>query len=207
MRIGFDLDGTLLTCENRQSAVLRACAQSCGIKLNTSAVWKLKREGLSTYKALLVHGLDPSVADIVVRRWHRDIESPSWQLLDSLIDGVRPVLSELNKNGHSLFLLTARSRAELVDHTLRRNSIRQHFDDVVIVSAETVIVQEKAAAIKREKAEIFVGDTESDYMAAKLAGVRFAAVDTGQRSRAFLFGSGVGMCYSQIKNVFTDIFI
>jgi phosphoglycolate phosphatase-like HAD superfamily hydrolase len=51
-------------------------------------------------------------------------------------------------------------------------------------------VAQKSKALESLKADIFIGDTETDHEAALLANVEFVAVASGQRCRKYLAAKG-----------------
>ena len=57
MTVVLDFDGTLITCEPRQSAVLHSILIRYGVELDLKHLWEQKREGVSTLRALEALGI------------------------------------------------------------------------------------------------------------------------------------------------------
>lgn len=189
-KLALDLDGTLISCEPRQSAVLSAALVCRKANADLRKIWELKREGDSTRDALKKSGLKSTLAQSVADDWQRMIEEPVWLELDSVLPGVRETLDAMRAAGAQLWLMTARSRGEWAAQQLARLQLISSFHRVLIVSASEPIPA-KAQALREMDADAFFGDTESDWGAARKAGVPFYAVSTGQRSARFLSAKGV----------------
>ena len=191
--IALDLDGTLITCEPRQSAVLRAACIRNGICADVAAVWRLKRSGKSTLQALEILGTPTPLASKVAADWIAMIEEPQWLALDSAFPGTHPWLTAVKESGHQLQLITARRRAEFLRPELRNLGLESFFSWIHCVS-EGAVSSAKANHLQHSGARLFIGDSESDALAAKYAGCPFAAVSTGQLSEEFLQGAvGAGI--------------
>jgi phosphoglycolate phosphatase-like HAD superfamily hydrolase len=198
----FDLDGTLITCEPRQQAVLRSVLVACG-PVNLAAVWDRKRSGLSTRDALVSQGLSQASADIAAERWRERIEDYFWLQLDECLPSVRQTLRTLSQANAKLLLLTARSRPEWVRPQLGRVRLAEFFDEVFVVPSLHA-VSTKAAILMREKADYYFGDTESDMAAARKAKVPAFIVGTGQRSESFLLSAGADAVFASLEDAVTQ---
>jgi phosphoglycolate phosphatase-like HAD superfamily hydrolase len=189
MKIFLDLDGTLISNSVRQCLLLNAKAMLHDRKLDTEAVWSAKREGQSNRQVLAELHFACHEIDDICSAWARDIETPYWLALDSVIPGVGAALRELSRD-NDLALLTARqNRANLLSQ-LYAKDLYEYFTDIHVVSPQGV-AQGKARILEDEGADLFVGDGETDFSAASQAGIRFIGVSSGQRSEAFLKRSGV----------------
>lgn len=204
MRIALDLDGTIITCENRQSAVLAAILRSKKIEASVRDVWLLKRQGFTTREALIRNGLPEEVASDIDARWKSVIEEPYWLSMDSLPFQTRSTLEDMVDQGNSLYLLTARSRAEHVGNQLVHLGIRSMFKQIFIVSTRNPHI-EKSKILLQIMADCFIGDSESDYSAASIAGVNFFGVTSGQRNEVFLKLKGIENLYPSITNVWSSL--
>jgi phosphoglycolate phosphatase-like HAD superfamily hydrolase len=189
MIIALDFDGTLVDCEARQMAVLSAVSLRQGISVDLNSVWKFKRSGLNTRDALISTGISTSRSVALQSAWLSEIENTGWLSLDQLFPGVRGVLGAWSRSGHALSLLSARSRGEWLACQVRNLGIAECFDDVICVNPLHAVAQ-KSKALLSLNADIFVGDTETDYESAMLAKVEFIAVSSGQRSREYLLAKG-----------------
>jgi phosphoglycolate phosphatase-like HAD superfamily hydrolase len=183
--IALDLDGTLLTCEPRQSTVLRAACVRNGASIGLAEVWQLKRSGKSTLDAMQTLGMPAPSASRISSDWMAMIEQPQWLALDSVLPGVRQWMDAVKGSGGKLQLITARRRPEFLRPQLRNLGLESLFSWIHCVS-EGSISKAKANCLQLTGAQLFIGDTESDALAARTAGISFAAVTTGQRSEKFL---------------------
>jgi phosphoglycolate phosphatase-like HAD superfamily hydrolase len=196
--IALDLDGTLVACEPRHLAVLRACLNRCGVDgIDISAIWRRKREGASTEAALVEEGLDRGQARLISGAWVEMIEDYPWLTLDHTFPGVHDLLLELVRAGIAPVLLTARSRPPMLALELDRLGLRDVFAEIVVVSP-TEAAGAKADHLERIRPLVFIGDTEIDARAAALARTPFRAVAHGQRSAAFLRQHGITHVHSDL---------
>jgi phosphoglycolate phosphatase-like HAD superfamily hydrolase len=82
--------------------------------------------------------------------------------------------------------------------------VMQRFDfinfihDIVIVDPLNTIA-EKTLFLRKYNPLMFIGDTESDYNASLKAGIRFVAVNRGQRSHTFLKEYGIPQIENNLK--------
>lgn len=190
MTLALDLDGTLISCKPKQSAVLRAALVACGEAVDVDAVWDQKRDGASTKRALQICGLTLDAASAVSTYWQTRIEDCYWLGLDSVLGGVIETLGAWRARGDKLMLVTARSRPEWIGVQLRHLGLAAFFTRVEFVDPASA-AEAKAAVLRASGVSTFIGDTESDARAAQAAGVRFIGVASGQRSAEFLRHSGV----------------
>ncbi|MBP3126194.1 HAD hydrolase-like protein [Thalassospira sp. ER-Se-21-Dark] len=205
MNYAFDLDGTLITARQRQMTLLQAVARRIDVPISENVIWQKKREGISTQAALLEIGVNEAKAMEIARAWLQDIETPYWLSLDTLFDDTLTVLESFRKIGKSLILLTARQNKSLLLQQLTRLGIQEYFEAVEYVSP-FFAVDEKARVLSQRTFSGFVGDSETDFDAAKRTGTPFYAVSTGQRSPTFLSGLGVGCVHSSLLEVRDAIF-
>ncbi len=202
--LAFDLDGTLVTCEPRQSAVLKAVTVAEGLNVDVAAAWRLKRQGITTLQALCQAGVPYDMATRIVTRWTEIIEAPEWLSLDTPLDGVNETLAHAQRDGHELILVTARRRREWLLHQLAQLGLAQFFRSIAVVEGANVGF-EKARALHARRAEYFIGDTEQDAKAASYAELPFIAVSTGQRDADFLRARGVKNCEKSIRMAYRVI--
>ena len=205
MNYAFDLDGTLITARQRQMTLLQAVARRIDVPIIENVIWQKKREGISTQAALLEMGVNEEKAIEIARAWLQDIETPYWLSLDTLFDDTLKVLDSFRESGEALILLTARQNKRLLLQQLKRLGIREYFTGVECVSPFDA-VNEKAKILSQQAFAGFVGDSETDFAAAKRSGISFYAVSTGQRSPTFLAGLGMARPYSSLLEVRDAIF-
>ncbi len=188
--IAFDLDGTLINARPRQVGVAsEALAWATGEALDERRFWRAKRAGATTLAALRRLGFSAATAEPVARRWAERIESDDWLEIDRALPGVRRVLAELRAAGTEITVLTARRRRQGARRSVEVAALAPLVDDLVVVDPRRAAAA-KARSLRERGAGAFIGDTDSDGAAARAAGVPFAAVMTGQRSRAYLAGRG-----------------
>ena len=198
MKIFLDLDGTLISNAVRQCLLLNAKAMLHDRTLDTEAVWRAKREGQSNRQVLAELQFACHEIDEICNAWTKDIETPYWLSLDSVIPGVDAALRALSRD-NDLALLTARqNRANLLAQ-LYAKDLERYFTEIQVVSPKRV-VEEKARVLGGEGADLFVGDGETDFRAASQAGVRFIGVSSGQRSEAFLMRSGIAEIFADLPD-------
>jgi phosphoglycolate phosphatase-like HAD superfamily hydrolase len=182
--VAIDLDGTLITCEPRQSAVLRAASRAHGRKIDIVQIWQRKRSGVTTECAMIEEGVPGKSAKLIARLWQQIIEEPVFLRLDSVFPNVRVSLTKLRER-FDLALITSRSRPEWVPHQLRSLSLQDYFENIYVVNPAHG-ASAKSKILRKVSANIFFGDSEMDWFAARDAGAKFFAVATGQRSSKFL---------------------
>jgi len=190
VNLAVDLDGTLLTCEPRQMACLRAALNRYGQKADLSGVWRSKRDGATTQQALLSQGIPAGVAGMVSDFWAARVEDPFWLSFDRVLPSVADSLGDVVDAGAKIFVLTARRCPHWVRPQLSALKLDHCLERLHIVSPERAAPQ-KAAILTGRKIDHFIGDTESDWRAAQGALVPFTAVCSGQRSPEFLRKCGV----------------
>jgi phosphoglycolate phosphatase-like HAD superfamily hydrolase len=184
--IFFDLDGTLITCENKQKYALFSILKSYGYhKLEyINDWWELKRNGYSTEKALIEIGV--SSAHIISLEWARIIEDFPYCYLDKAFEDSLSTLQFLKKrNRFKITILSARKMKIQPFQAIQRFGFINYIDDIIIVDPSNA-VSEKAHFLKKYSPNMFIGDTESDYTASIKANIRFYALNRGQRSHTFL---------------------
>lgn len=188
MTLALDLDGTLVTCRERQSTLMGACLRACGKALDSSRYWTDKREGCNNLAALARQGFEPLLAREADRLWRLAIEDPAWLALDRVQVAparIETALLRLRPRYGRVLLVTARRQARLVPMQLRALGLASLFDAVLVCDPA------RARDAKREifaanDVAAYVGDTEADASAARDAKVEIRLVASGQRSEAFL---------------------
>lgn len=199
--LAIDLDGTLITCKNRQITVLRAAMLACGAELaQIDGVWTAKREGLTTREALLAAGIPPDVAAAVSERWVAMIEDPQWLQLDACFPDTIDSLTTVRDAGVRVVLVTARRHKHWLAAQLRTLHLDVHLDCIVVVSPTDATAQ-KSKVLLQLSPRAYIGDTESDFVAARVAGVPYHAVSRGQRSPRFLAREGVSRAAATLTEV------
>lgn len=198
--LALDFDGTLVGCAPKQLAALRAAMVFCGAdRVDLAEHWRLKRQGAATVAALRAQGLSAECAREVGERWRLEVERPPWLSLDSPFPGVHELLCELSGRGVTLVLVSARRDPSLLRLQLRQMGWLAFFA-AVCVAAPADAVRGKAAALAAWAPRLFIGDTEIDAAAAKLAGTPFAGVASGQRGPDHLSSLGVTTVFAGVMD-------
>lgn len=200
----FDLDGTILDCRQRQVALMRKLvAAESGLQFNEHAYWRTKREGHANGKALIEAGIPESRIKPLCDAWIEAIEDDEWLTLDERLPGAADALRSAHDSGIELVIITARQRATGVHQALLRLELDKMITQVCVVSPISGVDKQKAAHLRDFKAELFFGDSETDYAAAQLAGIEFAAVACGQRNAEFLRALGA-TTYSSLQDAVAE---
>jgi phosphoglycolate phosphatase-like HAD superfamily hydrolase len=186
--IALDLDGTLIDARPRQVGVAsEALATFAGEILDEERFWQAKLAGASTVQALEALGHPSDMAAEVGRLWAQRIESLEWLRQDRALDGARQALEGLR--GTRIAVLTARRSSQGARLSLACAGLEDLVEELFVVDPMAAAAG-KAGILSERRPAVFIGDTESDGEAARRAGVRFRAVATGQRSRAYLQSRG-----------------
>jgi phosphoglycolate phosphatase-like HAD superfamily hydrolase len=181
--LAFDFDGTIVDCRPRQLAALERALGAP--PPDPDGFWAAKRAGRTTAEALRRLGLDDSRAEEVAARWVEIVEDDDLLGHDRPLPGAAEALRAARRAGRRLVLLTARRRAAAVGRQLAALGLYDHFDAVAVVPPAEA-APAKAQLLRAERAATFIGDTESDAAAARMAQVPFLAVTGGQRSADYL---------------------
>ena len=198
--IVFDLDGTLITCENKQKYILFSILNSLGYSKPDSLLedwWQLKRNAYNTESALIRMGI--ANAHLISNEWKRVVEDFPWNYFDAPFEDSLSTLEYLKDTGcYKVFILTARRSASQVFQSIQRFGFNNLVDDVIIVNPEKVI-EEKTNYLKRVYPIFYIGDTELDYKAATNSDTKFIGLSRGQRCLAFLKKSGIPQIEHNLK--------
>ncbi|HET6795258.1 MAG TPA: HAD family hydrolase [Acidimicrobiales bacterium] len=187
----FDLDGTLITCREKQVAVAGRALSDVGWpgEVDERRFWALKRAGATTSEALTTVGVPSAAAGAAARRWQELIERREWLLFDRTYPTSFGAIELVRSQGLAPTLLTARKDAASVGWEIRRLGLDAVVAEVIVVRPSLAHAG-KRDALGRLSPVAFVGDTETDHSASQAAGVRFAAVTCGQRNAEYLRRAG-----------------
>lgn len=189
--IFFDLDGTLITCRQRQITCLLHLLSRAGLstRVDLDLIWQFKRSGESTKQALINSGIEESCASNLVADWVRLIETPYWLNYDRSHEFIFDFFDFLS--GRDVYLLTARKDFYFLHYELRRLRLNGYFRAVYVVSPENA-TEEKSQLLCRYKPDLFIGDTVSDLLASKKAECEFIGVTWGLHEEQYLLSGGWG---------------
>jgi phosphoglycolate phosphatase-like HAD superfamily hydrolase len=184
--VGLDLDGTLVTCREKQVYALRQAVQKAGIEYQAfDDFWTLKRNGSTTIDALRETGVDKIASEMLAKGWVENVESWECMQQDRLFPGVLESLSGLSQRTDFL-LLSARRNAQMFKRQVSELGLDAFAKYREVVYANSDVASAKAVYLRQYGAECYIGDTEADVAAASQANVPIYLVSTGQRSAAFL---------------------
>lgn len=198
MNLALDLDGTLITAEEKQSILLKAVASRYKVSIECEYIWDQKRSGKSNYQLLNDLGIDHLLTSMICADWLREIETPYWQSLDVLFDDTHSSLVRIKNNNIKLSLITARKNERLMRLQIHNLGISNFFDAIHCVSPSDAVAS-KSSILSTSNFVGFVGDSETDLEASKLANVPFYAVSTGQRSDDFLSKKGAPSVFNSLS--------
>lgn len=183
MKIGLDLDGTLVSCYERQMTLLGLLARACRLELDIQGCWELKREGLGNRALLVRQGVAPAQAEVVSALWEQSIEDFHWLAYDQLLPGVPDILRRWSAAGHSLHLISARRNSVPAAMQLRCLGL-DGFASVDFV--DPFAADGKRQTLERVRPDVYIGDTERDFLCAREAGIVPLLLCSGLRSRTYL---------------------
>ncbi len=193
MKIGLDFDGTIVDCRPRQQAALVAAAAACGLAapLDLDTVWQHRRHGATLVEALVAGGIDDAEARRIGERWVETVEDDDFLPHDPLLPDARAVLTRLAAR-HDLAIVSARRRPDGIARQIADLGLADLVGELHVVAPGAGAAAAKAEIIRRRKIACFVGDTESDLRAARLAGIPVCLVSAGQRDGTWLARQGDG---------------
>lgn len=200
--IVFDLDGTLITCMEKQVMLLKYIASSNKVKIREpDFFWELKRNGSSTFESLKILGISDDTAKVISQEWVSEVEDWYWLTHDTLYQHVFDMLNALKNDNNKLYLLTARKNVVNLYRQLDQINLKSYFHDVIPVAHKNVIGN-KNSFLKKVSCDLFIGDTETDYQATLGTRVKFIACTEGQRNRDFLTRNGVRFFLDESDKLF-----
>ena len=183
-RIAFDLDGTLLDSRKRHEIVMADVLKEEGLRIDVSNLVSFKSGGKNNIAWLSEKGVPGNQAKEINEKWVSLIENETYLKSDVLYPGAETLLKDLSKE-NNLYLITARNNRENALGQIKDLGIAQYFTDVIVVPSCRESARLKAMELLKNEVSCFVGDTESDYEAAKIAGCEFKAVSNGFRDEKF----------------------
>lgn len=202
MNIFFDLDGTLLDSRER---LFRLFTDLTGqTLLEFEDYWDLKRSMYDHSKILSTY-LQYTEENILLfkQEWLNLIETEYYLLLDKPFLFSNTILSTLEKQGHKLYLITARQSKVMLLKQLKMHNLDKFFSEVLVTEAvrtKTQLIIESELGLSAS--DLYVGDTGVDIQTAKQIGVRSMAVLSGFRNRTILLSYKPDYIENDIQTVF-----
>lgn len=185
--VAFDFDGTLLDSRARHRLVMDDVLRKFNVEIDTSGLVAFKRCGGNNVDFLVSKGVSADVAKKIQQDWISKIEDFKYLAVDVLYEDAEDLISRFA--GWRKVLVTARNNEDGVARTLERLGIEKLFDGVHVVKPGSMCSMDKAQILKQEKALLFYGDTNSDYMASVVADVPFRYRECGFHSRDVVYSS------------------
>lgn len=197
-RIAFDLDGTLLDSRKRHQVVMDYVLNEMHLDIDTSNLVSYKADGHNNVSWLESKGVDREKATSINKRWVELIEEERFLSEDVLYGNTIDILKKCSQNNY-LLLLTARNNVDGARKQISKLGLFQYFDDIKIVETSKKTPNLKGKILKEEIIDEFYGDTESDMVAAEIAGCKFLVSTRGFRSPDYW--KTFNVCYSELFNI------
>ena len=183
-RIAFDFDGTLLDSRIRHEMVMSDVLKKHGIILDASDLVSFKADGHNNIEWLLLNGIAEGAVKEINSEWISQIENEDYLKNDVLYPDALEVLGNLSKE-NDLYLVTARNNKVGTLKQINELGINQYFSQIFIVESNSETPALKAKYLSEIGADVFIGDTESDYKAVLIAQCEFKAIVWGFRSKKY----------------------
>lgn len=203
----FDLDGTLIDSSQRHSVLLERLLQQEGgaFLFDAEAYMAYKREGMNTKNYLTATlGIDEKKAKEICDKWIRHIEDNEYLDMDMLYPDALPALQMITAQGISVYYLTARQYPETLLRELSRLELDSFPQDIFVCSPKEVqrVKAQRLANLRASDPDtVYFADMETDYWAAKEAGITPIIMNRGFRSRKFLAEKGIPSVNSLLEGI------
>lgn len=184
----FDIDCTLLDTEGMNiRSLMKIIKEELGIEKNyQELIQYMAFPGRVTLKKLGINNIDE-----VYPRWVSYVNEDKLGAIP--YDGMKEVLDELQNKGYILAIASSKTKDQYNIDMVNNNfheymKVNVLFDDVKNTKPHPEPL-EKAIKLLEAKAKecIYIGDTKSDYLCAKSAGVDFALATWGCRNKSEIF--------------------
>lgn len=176
--IAFDFDGTLLDSRNRHIVVMRDVLSQFGKDLNVDDLVEFKSYGKNNVDYLISKGIDKDTAKNIQKQWIENIEKQEYLDIDVLYQDAIDLLEKYHAD-NDLILVTARSNIDGLNKQVDKFNLRKYFKEIFIVNPGKNAAFDKSEILKSNKVILMIGDTNSDFMATKIAGTEFMFHENG----------------------------
>lgn len=184
MEIIFDLDGTLINCEERLYRLFQDLVPQSN--LTKEEYWALKRNKKNhEYILSNIFGENTSFIEKFNKKWLECVEQKQYIDLDLLFDYTISGLNDLYKS-HTLYLVTARQSKSMLFYELERLKLKEYFNAIYVTEHKTDKYTLIRESIKITDETILVGDTGHDVNTGKQLGIKTMAVSSGFLSKEVL---------------------
>ncbi len=185
----FDLDGPILDVKNRYYNVYKKFIKAhSGKPLTIKKYWGLKRKKISI-KDLLQKSSCKSSEDEHIKFLKKFRESAQFIKLDKLQPGAKKALKDLCKT-HNIHLVTMRKNPQVLIKQLESLGLTNFFNDILVKFSQESKWRTKAELIKAKnldsKQGIFIGDTETEILAAKELNFKNITITNGIREASIV---------------------
>lgn len=195
MRIGLDLDGTLISCMEKHTSLMKAILKAHGKKVNIDEYWFYKRDGLNNIQSLKKCGIENRLSELLNKQWVEQIELVQWMDLDTVFQGVCDFLDKQLHNKNTLHLISARNNKRNSFLQLQKLNLVKYFETIDFVSGN--LGENKRHKFIQRNIDIYIGDAEQDFKQSQFANIKCLLLISGMRSKEFL--------RSQDAPVFTNL--
>ena len=184
-KYAFDLDGTLITCKEKQLFVWSlALPRSLVNRSTLEKFWRRKMDGENTRNILLTLNLSKDEVKLAEEFFYQNIENQEYQFLDKPKALLRKLVTEKLEK---ILIISARQFHDLANIQLN-NLIPTELKYELVTVRHKGVVENKAKILKSYNVDEYFGDSEIDRKACELANIHFQFVSDGQRNKRFVFG-------------------
>ena len=207
MNIYFDLDGTLIDVSERFYRIYCDLLDrfNCDTKLNKVTYWQLKKE--SYPEAEIVQKTCANIdSEEYMKLRQNVIESPKYLEYDRPFSYTLDTIKTLKKDNR-LVIVSLRESLKKTEIEIDKLGFKPFFDKVLVHNEDMDNKWKiKAELIKSDSGfntrdSIVVGDTETDFLAAKELGIDCFLVSSGIRTRDYLAILNCGIVIDSIAEL------
>lgn len=184
MKVGLDLDGTIISCREKHSILMLSIANAFNIKIDINKYWQCKRQGNNNKNSLMELGIEKDTVKLLDKQWCQSIENIEWLAFDKILPDCHAALEKFKNLGHTLHLISARNSPVTAKQQLHHLNLMNYFDSVDFV--QTMNGEGKELFFKQREIDVYIGDTEYDKKCADLVGIECRLVSTGMRNKTLL---------------------
>lgn len=204
MEIIFDLDGTLINCEERLYRLFQNLVPESN--LSKKEYWDLKRNKKNhEYILTNIFGKDAEFIENFNNSWLIYIEKKQYLDLDQLFDYTISGLNDLLKN-NILYLVTSRQSRSMLMYELECLNLKGYFKEIYVTEHKTDKYSLINSNIQIKDDTILVGDTGYDVNTGKRLGIKTMAVSSGFLSKDVLLKYNPDYVCNNFVNGFRDFF-
>lgn len=206
MKAFIDIDGTLINSFERHHLLLQKIIndEKLNKKIDIKQYIEYKINGLNNYQYMTNYmGIEDKVAKEIQKKWIDEIENEEWIKYDSLYPDTIDFLEFLKEKKYEILFLTARKSEKNLIQELKRMGINKYADKIYVVNPSNAKENKKniISINNINNHTIVVGDTETDFYAAKENMVKSYILNRGFRSKNYLDKIGVKENYDSLNQM------